>query len=148
MTLLLIAQGITLAGVALLTVLLYVVVDNLQHLQRTIDPMTTQFANLQQAVDTLTATITAEDTVIDGAVTLITSIPDLIKSAVEDALAKGAPPSTLSAFGTLNDVLQQKSDALASAIATTKTGAPAENPSTGASDSSAPAGTDGDSTNT
>jgi hypothetical protein len=85
------------------------------------DRMTTQFANLQQAVDTLTATITAEDTVIDGATTLIQSIPNLIQSAVNDALQKGAPPSTLSAFATLNDVIVQKGAALAAAVATVPT---------------------------
>lgn len=110
--------------------------------------MTTQFANLQQALDTLVATVTTEDTVIDGAVTLINSLPDLIKSAVNDALAKGAPPSTLSAFSTLNDVIQQKSDALANAIATTKTGAPTPNPPSGGSASSTAADTGGASSAT
>lgn len=100
--------------------------------------MTTQFANLQQAVDTLTATITAEDTVIDGAAALITSIPDLITAAVNDALQKGAPPSTLSAFSTLNDVIQQKSGALAAAVATSKTGAPTSNPPVDGSGSDTP----------
>lgn len=135
-------MGIT---VTLTVILLFYV----STLSRVIRVMSTQFANLQQAVDTLTATVTAEDTVIDGAVTLITSIPQLITSAVNDALAKGAPPSTLSAFSTLNDVILQKRDALANAIASTPTGEPAANPTSGGSDSSTSGdATGGDSSNT
>ena len=108
------------------------------------DYMATQFANLQQAVDTLTATITAEDTVIDGATTLIQNIPNLIQSAVNDALQKGAPPSTLSAFATLNDVIVQKGAALAAAVATVPTVQSAPAPAAGDS-SATPGGTGGTS---
>lgn len=95
----------------------------LQHFNSGVITMT-EFANLQQAVDTLTATVAKDADIESSAIQVLTSIPDLIKSAVNDALQKGAPPSTLSAFGTLNDVLAQKGAALAAAIATVPGQAP------------------------
>lgn len=77
----------------------------------------TQFANIQQAVDTLTAEVAKDTGIETSAALVINTVPDLIKAAVADALQKGAPPSTLSAFSTLNDVLIQKSAGLAAAVA-------------------------------
>ena len=72
------------------------------------------------AIDDLQAAVAAEDTVIDGAITLIQGIPALIAAA-------GVDPAKLTA---LQADITAKSGALAAAVASAPTGAPASNPPT------------------
>lgn len=98
--------------------------------------MSTNLTSLQDAITELQADVAAENTVVDGAVTLIEGIPALIAAAVAEAQASGATPEQLAAFGTLADTIKSKSSALATAVATAPGGTPAQ---TGSPSGSLPA---------
>src|ERR1035437_10121356 len=58
----------------------------------------TKMKTLQDNLDAVIADVTAENTVIDGAITFIASVPGLIQTAVDAALAQGATPAQLQAL--------------------------------------------------
>lgn len=76
----------------------------------------TMSGNLQSSIDALTAQVTAEDTVIDGAVTLINGFAAQLAAAVAAAQAAGASPAQLQALTDLGTTIQGKSTALAAAV--------------------------------
>lgn len=84
--------------------------------------MAKNFTSIADALAALQTDVANEDTVIDGAVMLIQGIPALIQNAVNAALAAGADPSQLKAFGDLSDTLEAKASMLAAAVASAPSG--------------------------
>lgn len=78
-------------------------------------------------VDTVVAEITQANTVIDGAIVYVASIPKLIADAVTAAIANGATAAELQPVSDLGASLKAKSDALVQAIAA-NTPSPAPTP--------------------
>jgi uncharacterized protein (DUF342 family) len=77
----------------------------------------TKMKTLQDNLDVVIADVTAENTVIDGAIKFIESVPGLIKTAVDAALAQGATPAQLQSLTDLGTAITAKKDALAAALA-------------------------------
>lgn len=84
------------------------------------DEMNKRLDKIMNALDSLQAAVAQEDTVIDGAITLIQGIPALIAAA-------GVDPQKLQQLQT---DIQNKSQALAQAVATAPGGTAASNPPT------------------
>lgn len=71
---------------------------------------------LQTSIDNLTAEVQQEDTVIDGAVTLINGFAAQLAAAVAAAVAAGATPVQLQALTDLGTTITAKTTALAAAV--------------------------------
>ncbi len=69
-------------------------------------------ADLQPVIDEITAT----NTVIDGAIVYVQSVPGLITAAVDAAIAGGATAAQLQPVSDLAATLKTKADALAAAM--------------------------------
>lgn len=69
--------------------------------------------DLQPVIDTMTAA----DTVMDSAVVFVGSVPGLITTAVNAAIAGGATAAQLQPVTDLAATMKTKSDALAAALA-------------------------------
>lgn len=67
-------------------------------------------------IDQTIQTVTEADTVIDGAVVFINSVPTLIQNAVSQALSNGATAAELQPLTQLSTDLKSKSDALKAAL--------------------------------
>jgi hypothetical protein len=80
-------------------------------------------ADLQPVIDEITAT----NTVLDGAIVYVGSVPGLIQKAVDAAVANGATAAQLQPVTDLATTLKTKGDALAAAIAA-NTPSPAPTP--------------------
>lgn len=78
-------------------------------------------AQLEGKVDRL-------DTIEDSATALIKGIPDLIKAAVQEAVAAGATPHVLEVFGRLGAKIDAAADGLAAAVANVPTPTPTPEP--------------------
>ncbi len=63
------------------------------------------------------AEMTASKTVMDSATTFVGSVPGLLQTAVDAALANGATADELQPVTDLGDQLQASADALAAALA-------------------------------
>ncbi len=70
-------------------------------------------ADLSQEIEAITAAVT----VIDSAIVLVKSIPDLIATAVAAAVENGATAEQLQPLSDLADSLNAKAEALAEAVA-------------------------------
>lgn len=70
-------------------------------------------ADLSQEIEAITAAVT----VIDSAIVLVRSIPDLIATAVAAAVENGATAEQLQPLSDLADSLNAKAEALAAAVA-------------------------------
>lgn len=70
-------------------------------------------ADLSQEIEAITAAVT----VIDSAIVLVRSIPDLIATAVAAAVENGATAEQLQPLSDLADSLNAKAEALAEAVA-------------------------------
>jgi len=71
---------------------------------------------MAKPIDDVIAAVTAEDTVIDGAIAFINSVPALITDAVNKALANGATAAELQPLTALAADVTAKKDALAAAL--------------------------------
>lgn len=80
--------------------------------------------NLDAGLATVQADVTAEDSIIDGAVTLIQGIGGQISAAVAAALAAGATPTQLAALNALKADVEAKTAVLAAAVVAGTPGAP------------------------
>ena len=69
-------------------------------------------ADLSQEIEAITAAVT----VIDSAIVLVKSIPDLIATAVAAAVENGATAEQLQPFTELSDILNEKQAELAQAM--------------------------------
>ncbi len=78
-------------------------------------------------VDDVIAQINATDTVLDGAIVYVASVPQLIAAAVQQAIAGGATAAQLQPLTDLTATLKSKSDSLVAALAA-NTPSPAPTP--------------------
>jgi hypothetical protein len=76
----------------------------------------TKMSLLDDKLNAVIANVTDENTVIDGAITFINSVPGLIQTAVTAALAAGATPAQLQAVTDLGTAITNKSSALKTAL--------------------------------
>jgi hypothetical protein len=95
------------------------------------------FANMaagQSALDSqiaqLTASVTAQSTVVGSVSTLLNSIPSLIATAVQTALAAGATPEELASLTALGTTIQQNTATLSQAVISGTPAATSANPPT------------------
>jgi murein L,D-transpeptidase YcbB/YkuD len=112
----------TFLALLLVAVLAGVDVFFYRKMQEELHKMNANFQTLQEALAALQTDVANEDTVIDGAVTLINGFAAQIQAAVQAALAAGAPKETLAAFSTLADEVNSKASALAAAVASAPSG--------------------------
>jgi hypothetical protein len=91
--------------------------QTLAHMQAELVRIETKMSKLDDSLNAVVADVTAENTVIDGAITFIESVPALIRTAVDAALAQGATPAQLQSLTDLGAAITLKKDALATALA-------------------------------
>lgn len=89
---------------------------------REVHRMNANFQNVDEAIAGLQTEVANEETVINGAVTLVRGIPDLIQTAVDAALSAGATRAQLQAFDDLNNKIDAKAKELAAAVASAPSG--------------------------
>lgn len=86
--------------------------------------LTMTSATLSDAINTLAADVAAEQTVEQSAITLLNSIPQLIKDAVAAAQAAGATPAQLAALDALATSIEGNTPLLAKAVTDNTPAAP------------------------
>lgn len=98
--------------------------------------MNANFSTLAEALDGIQSEIASEETVLGGVATLVDSVvlylqglPDLIKAAIADAIAKGVDPAILTGLSDVankitadRQALLDKRDQLANAVASAPSG--------------------------